>query len=407
MMQTPNSAPGAGPRPTLLRRRGSLLAATMALTLAPLSMPLSTAWADSGTRSSGYTRADLQRDLDTLTAKDGVVGAQATLVKGEDRIAARSGTAELGTMRPMPKQGFFRMGSNTKTFVSTVILQLVGEGGMKLDDTVEDWLPGMVQGNGHNGDRITVRHLLQHTSGLPDYAASMPGISTADGFQKYRYTTFEPRELVALGLKSRPLFAPGHGWSYSNTGYILAGMIIEKVTGNPWSREVRSRITEPLGLKHTYSPGSDPTLPAPHARAYMQFSEEGPLVEATRLNMSWGDSAGDLITTPHDLARFWQGLLGGELLAPRLLTEMRKTVPATSGSETSGVRAGLGIFKTPLSCGGSSWGHGGTTLGHLNGNGFTDKGQRGVITLRSTNLAHMDRDVRNDRLIDKALCKTR
>ncbi|MFI2209514.1 serine hydrolase domain-containing protein [Streptomyces sp. NPDC020141] len=407
MTQTPNSAPGAGPRPALLRRGRSLIAVTAALALAPLAMPLSTAWADSDKRSSGYTKADLQRDLDALTAEDGVVGAQATLVKGEDRIGVRSGTAELGTERPMPKQGFFRMGSNTKTFVSTVILQLVGEGRMRLDDTVEDWLPGVVKGNGHDGGRITVRHLLQHTSGLPDYAGSMPGITTADGFQKDRYTAFEPRELVALGLKTPPLFAPGHGWSYSNTGYILAGMVIEEVTGNHWSHEVRSRIAKPLGLKHTYSPGSDPALPGPHARAYMQFGEKAPLVEATRLNMSWGDSAGDLITTPHDLARFWQGLLGGELLKPRLLAEMRKTVPTPGGSEASGVRAGLGIFKTSLSCGGSGWGHGGTTLGHLNGNAFTDDGRRGVITLRSTNLAHMDRDVRNDRLLDKALCKTR
>ncbi|MFK4066554.1 serine hydrolase domain-containing protein [Streptomyces sp. NPDC029674] len=387
---------------TQLRTLGTLTALAVTATLA---IPVSTAWARSDAGTSGHGRADVQRGLDDIVRKDGVVGAQATLVNGDQRRFVRSGTAERGTDRPMPRQGYFRMGSNTKTFVSTVVLQLVGEGRLRLDDTVDRWLPGVVDANGNDGSRITVRQLLQHTSGLPDYAASLPVINE-NGFQEHRFDHYEPRELVDLALRNPPLFEPGKGWSYSNTGYILAGMIIEKVTGRHWSDEVRNRIIKPLGLKHTFSAGRRTGLPQPHAKSYQQFKPGGRLVESTEVNMSWGGSAGDLITTPNDLARFWQSLLGGELLQPRQLAQMLKTVLAPR--EDGGKRvekAGLGILWTQLSCGGGYWGHGGTTLGHRNTNGFVDKGRKGVIVMRSTNVAAEDWDDRTDQLVDDALCE--
>ncbi|MBW5421151.1 serine hydrolase [Streptomyces sp. BG9H] len=388
--------------------RNTLGSVTAIVVAATIAMPASTAWAHSdGSGRSGYGRADLQRGLDDMVRADGVVGAQATLVNGEHRTSVRSGTAELGTGRPMPDHGYFRMGSNTKTFVSTVVLQLVGEGRIRLDDTVDHWLPGVVEGNGHDGGRITVRQLLQHTSGLPDYIAKLPVLDERK-FQEHRFDQYAPRDLIRLALRDKPLFEPGEGWSYSNTGYILAGLIIQKATGHHWSDEVRARIIEPLGLKDTYSPGRRTGLPQPHAKAYQQFKPEGPLVESTELSMTWGGAAGDLITTRNDLTLFWQKLLGGKLLAPRQMAQMLKTVPAPEEGETSAKREmGLGIFKTRLSCGGSYWGHGGTTLGHLNGNGFVDKGKKGVLVMRSTNVAAEDRDDRTDRLIDDALCRTK
>ncbi|MGV9883638.1 serine hydrolase domain-containing protein [Streptomyces sp. NPDC003006] len=387
-------------------RRVALGAVTALAVTATLAMPLSTAWADSGTHKAGYGRADLQRDLDGIVREDGVVGAQGTLVNGKHRSSVSSGTAELGTDRPVPRQGYFRMGSNTKTLVSTVVLQLVGEGRIRLDDTVDRWLPGVVEANGNDGRRITVRQLLQHTSGLPDYDDSLP-ITDEEEFQKHRFDHYEPRGLVDLALRNRPLFEPGEGWSYSNTGYILAGMIIEKATGHHWSDEVRTRIIEPLGLKHTFSPGGRTGLPQPHAKAYQQFKPGGRLVDSTEVNMTWGGSAGDLITTSNDLTRFWQGLLGGKLLERKQMAQMFKTVPAPDEASKVVQEMGLGVFRTRLSCGGAYWGHGGTTLGHLNTNGFVDKGKRGVIVMRSTSIAADDRDDRTDRLIDDALCATK
>ncbi|MFD5700313.1 serine hydrolase domain-containing protein [Streptomyces lasiicapitis] len=387
------------------RRRLALGSVAAVAATAALAMPMSTAWAaQSDVRAAGSGRADLQRGLDDVVRKDGLVGAEATLVNGHGRSSVRSGTAELGTDRPVPRQGYFRMGSNTKTFVSTVVLQLVGEGRMRLTDTVEDWLPGVVKGNGNDGSRITVRQLLQHTSGLPDYIQRLP-ILDGDRFQKHRFDRYQPRELVDMALQKPPTFKPDKGWSYSNTGYILAGMIIEKVTGRHWSDEVRARIIEPLGLKHTFSAGTRTTLPRPHAKGYHQFKPGGPLVDSTKMSMTWGGSAGDLITTSKDLTRFWQALLGGKLLGPKQLAQMQKTVPTPQEGDEAPMKAGLGIFWTQLSCGGGAWGHGGTTIGHLNANGFIDKGKKGVIVMRSTNLNKEDRDTRTDRLVDATLCK--
>ncbi|MFE7129266.1 serine hydrolase domain-containing protein [Streptomyces sp. NPDC057638] len=278
--------------------------------MASLAMPLSASAAvqpstpagtQPGIQPAGHGRALLQQGLDDIVT-DGVVGAQGTLVHGASRFHARSGTAELGTGRPVPHQGHFRMGSNTKTFVATVVLQLVGEGRMRLDDTVDHWLPGVVAGNGHDGRRITVRQLLQHTSGLPDYDDKLPGLADPEGFRKHRFDHYRPGDLIALALRDRPHFEPGKGWGYSSTGYILAGMIIEKATGNHWSEEVRSRITEPLGLKHTYSPGRLTGLPRPHTRAYQQFTSQGVLIDSTEMSVTYGGAAGDMIT-PRTISR--------------------------------------------------------------------------------------------------------
>jgi D-alanyl-D-alanine carboxypeptidase len=414
MSRTPSPISHPAPaarRRTAAARRGTVRAAVATgVGLATLALPIATATAAAAhadTRPRGFDAADLQRGLDDLVRLDGVVGAEGTLVDGKERTRARSGTAELGTDRPVPYRGYFRMGSNTKTFVSTVVLQLVEERRLRLDDTVERWLPGVVAGNGNDGDRITVRHLLNHTSGLPDYVAHVPALRSAEAFQQHRYDAFTPRRLVALAMRDRPRFEPGARFEYSNTGYVLAGMVIERVTGHAWDEEVRTRITEPLRLKHTYSPGRRPGLPAPHARAYQQFEPGGRLVDSTRLSMTWGSSAGDLVTTSDDLARFWQGLLGGKLLAPKSLAEMKKTVPAASDGSAVNDGAGLGVFRRELSCGVVSWSHGGTTLGHLNANAFTEKGERGAIVLRSTNPAPDDRDARTDALIDAALCAKR
>lgn len=147
--------------------------------------------------------------------------------------------ADQATGDPVRPGDSFRVASTTKTFVSTVVLQLVGEGRLSLDDTVEHRLPGVVSGNGNDGGGITVRQLLQHTSGLYDYTADLPVLTTRDGYLDGRRTTWSPEQLVAVATKHAPNFEPGDGWSYSNTNYTLAGMIIEKITGTAGS--VRSR----------------------------------------------------------------------------------------------------------------------------------------------------------------------
>src|SRR5690348_13941994 len=205
--------------------------------------------------SRRYDQGQLQHDLDAIHAT-GVSGVLAEVDAGPRRLRGTSGVADLAAGGPVNVDGYFRMGSNTKTFVSVVVLQLVAEGRLCLDDTVERWLPGVVTGNGNNGAAVTVRELLQHTSGLYDYTNDLLGrIGSVDDFQKFRFTSFTPEQLVATAITHQPNFAPGQGWDYSNTNYVLLGMIIKRVTGHDWASEVTNRIIRPLGLRHTFAPG--------------------------------------------------------------------------------------------------------------------------------------------------------
>ena len=218
-----------------------------------------------------------------------------------------------------------------------------------------------------------------------------------------------------------PSFPPGSAWSYSNTNYALAGMVIESVTGHRWQDEVSTRIVEPLGLHNTSLPGTSPALPAPHAVGYERFpgagaTQEDPkygeAIDATDLNPSWGGAAGEMISTTADGNRFLRALMSGKVLAPAQLAEMRVTVPATElAANWPGARYGLGLMWVPTSCGGS-WGHGGDIPGFRTRNGVTADGSRSVmVSINTDSLAREPgvpaptHDITVD-LIDHALCAT-
>jgi D-alanyl-D-alanine carboxypeptidase len=382
-------------------RRGGLPVAILA-TLAALATLAGPAAA---IERPGYDRAALQRDLDAIHAA-GVTGVQGSVRRGYERLTARSGVADLRTGRPVPRGGYFRMGSNTKTLVATLVLQLVAEGRLALDDTVERWLPGVVAGNGNDGRSVTVRHLLQHTSGLYNYTNDLNELASPEGYESVRFRSWRPAELVAIAMRHPPNFAPGTHWDYSNTGYILVGMIIKAVTGRTWDVEVRDRVLRPLGLRHTFSPGDSPFVPDPHALAYQQFTPGGPLVDVTVLNHTWGGAAGDLISTTDDLTRFWLALARGQLLRPAQLAEMQSTVLAETFQDFwPGARYGLGIMWRPLSCGGGYWNHGGDTLGYSTRNGVSSDGRRAVaISLSAQLVGTLEPEEAASRAVDNALC---
>ncbi|MCE6996546.1 beta-lactamase family protein [Saccharothrix sp. S26] len=375
-----------------------------------------------GTANAGH-RTDtktLQRHADALLAQ----GAPGVLVevdtpRGDVRV--RSGYGDVDRRTPVPWQARFRIGSYTKTFVAATVLQLVGEGRLSLEDTVERWLPGVVSGNGNDGAKITVRQLLQHTSGLHNYVGSMPELFLEKEFPNVRTRTYRPEQLVALAMRQQPDFRPGERWNYSNTGYVLAGMVIERVTGHTWQHEVRERIVEPLGLRDTSLPGTSPWLPKPHATAYERFPEKGleadpndprwgRAIDVTHYNPSWGGAAGDMISTTEDGNRFLKALLGGEVLRPAQLAEMTKTVAAPALDPAwPGARYGLGIMWVPSSCGGY-WSHGGDIPGFKTRNGVTPDGARSVVVSINTDsmvarpgAPTPTKDVTAD-LVDHALC---
>src|SRR5215475_8459355 len=241
-------------------------ASTAASTAASAAASAATAQAQ-----RAYLQQDLQRDLDAITAT-GVPGVLAEVRTGDRQLRGTSGVANLDSRMPVNANGFFRIGSNTKTFVSVVVLQLVAEHRLSLDDTVGHWLPGVVHGNGNDGNKITVRELLQHFSGLHNYTDDLQAqITSPAAYRKLEFHRFSRPDLLDIALAQQPDSAPGAAWNYSNTNYILLGMIIEKVTHDSWEDQVTRRIIVPLGLHHIYAPGTSTRLPQPHATGYLIF----------------------------------------------------------------------------------------------------------------------------------------
>jgi D-alanyl-D-alanine carboxypeptidase len=378
--------------PARIRTRFAL--ATAVTVVAASSLAFGTQTSDAATHSPSHpSRATVQRDADALLT----FGSPGVLVGVDGRdgdVKVRSGVGDRTTRTPVPWEAKFRIGSLTKTFVATTLLHLVGEGKLSLDDTVDRWLPGLVIGNGNDGTRITVRQLLQHTSGLPDYTHVIPWLGDETKFLEERHTTMTPAEAMALAMTSAPLFPPGTSWSYSNTNYLLAGMIIGAVTGNDWRDEVTARIITPLKLHHTSLPGTTMTLPTPHAIGYQRFPGEGATAEdprfgdeidATVMNPSWAGAAGEMISTVDDTNRFLRALMGGKILKRAQLAQMRTTVDTNDLFRRilPGVRYGLGIMYVPNSCGGT-WTHGGDIHGFKTRNGVTPDGSRSVVVSINT-----------------------
>ncbi|MFF2020455.1 serine hydrolase domain-containing protein [Streptomyces sp. NPDC058171] len=340
------------------RRRRRRLAAAGAVVLAWTALTGPVAADERTDRSRERTLAVLRADLDR--AGDRRLGALVQVRDGRSQWSAAVGDGDRRAGRQPRHPGErFRIGSITKTFVATVLLQLQGEGRIDLDDPVERWLPGLVHGNGNDGSRITLRHLLNHTSGLYGYDRD-PVLASqlfTEAFLTHRFTTHTPTELVRTALAHPPHFAPGTGRRYSNTNYVLASLVIERVTGRTYATEIRRRIIEPLQLRSTSLPGTRTRIPGPHARGHSRFfgADPGvPLHDVTELNPSSAGAAGEMISSLTDLTRFSRALLGGRLLPRAELAQM-----LTPTSAALGPVGGLGMSPSRLSCEVTVWGHDG------------------------------------------------
>ncbi|KAB8168741.1 serine hydrolase [Streptomyces sp. 3MP-14] len=360
----------------------------------------------------GENAGALRRDA-AAVHRAGAVGVTAVLETPNGTVTAHAGSADLDTGAPARADARVRVGSLIKPFVATVALQLVGEERLSLDSTVEEWLPGLVTGNDNDGSRITVRHLLQHTSGIPDFLGRselVPAFYSAAGYRDHHLRHYADEELVRGALRSPAEFEPGDGWSYSNTNYVLVGLIIERVTGRSWEEEVRERLVEPLGLTGTELPEDGPHLPAPFLRGYHTYPEDGVegglRVDTTVLNPTLAGASGALVSTPRDVDRFLTALLGGELLEPAQRAELLRAREIPGRPDT---HYGLGIERRRLSCGGYYWGHGGTIMGYHAEGGVTQDGERAVtVAINSFDTVGDDRQDLIDEemadLVDNALC---
>ncbi|MGE7875428.1 serine hydrolase domain-containing protein [Bacillus paramycoides] len=342
-----------------MKTRSQITFASLALLIAGSSLlytaPTSIVKAEPTQSVSSSLQTSTQRDRNSVkqvmrdTLQLGFPGILAKASEGGKTWSYAAGVADLSSKKPMKTDFRFRIGSVTKTFTATVVLQLAGENRLNLDDSIEKWLPGVIQGNGYNDKQITIRQLLNHTSGIAEYTRSKD-FNLMD--TKKSYTA---EELVKMGISLPPDFAPGKSWSYSNTGYVLLGILIEKVTGNSYAEEIENRIIEPLELSNTFLPGNSSVIPGTkHARGYIQLDGASEPKDVTYYNPSMGSSAGDMISTADDLNKFFSYLLGGKLLKEQQLKQMLTTVP-TGGAKIDGY--GLGIYETKLPNGVSIWGH--------------------------------------------------
>jgi D-alanyl-D-alanine carboxypeptidase len=348
--------------------------------------------ADGAAAGAGPDRGELQGQLDGVVAAS-AIGALAEVRDGQGVWRGTSGVAVLGTTRAVPAAGRFRMGSITKTFVATVVLQLVDEGRVRLDDSVERWLPGVVP----NGRNITLRQLLNHTSGLYDYVNTIP-MPPSPEFFAGRWRTWTASEQIRQALVHPPTSeVPGSEYAYSNTGYLLLGQVIQRVTGRTYGQEIERRVIRPLGLRGTVVPGMSPWIPGPHPHGYLPTDlSVTHYVDYTEMNPSLMGAGGEMISTTKDLNRFFAALLGGRLLPKYLLDQMK-----TPGTPTHNY--GLGLAWKDTVCGIRVYGNDGDALAY-NAWSFSTTDGHHQVTIALTPNFRGDPDDAVDAFVDKAIC---
>ncbi|MFG2666062.1 serine hydrolase domain-containing protein [Streptomyces sp. NPDC048387] len=310
----------------------------------------------------------------TLAA--GAPGALARITEGGRAFTATEGISDKATGAAMDTRARFRIGSVTKTFSTVVLLQLVNERKIELDAPVNRYLPGLLP-----DDRITVRHLLTHRSGLSDYTNAMFD-KTVPGFEAVRNRVFSYQELVKLSLAEPRTAEPGASYQYSNTNFVVVGMLIEKATGHPVAKEYERRIIKPLKLRDTSYVHPGTQIAGLHTHGYLTPDEAGaPLVDSTEQTVSWAQSAGAMISSPADLSTFMSALVSGKLVAPKLLDQMLTMTP----TDAAGTRFyGLGLRRYDLSCGTSVYGHTGTVQGFYTYAFTTRDGARSMTAMANT-----------------------
>jgi len=330
--------------------------------------------------SASVSGTRVMQDVARYVHKAGSPGYVARIDDGHRVAVTASGLADTATGRRIKGDDQFEIGSNTKTFTAVLALQQVDRGQLNLDTPVQKYLPGVVP----NGKNITVRMLLNHTSGLFSYTSD-PGFFNELVNNPQRVWT--ERELLAVAFKHPPTAAPGKSWSYSNTNYIVIGMILQKQTGKNMADLVEQRIVRPLHLTRSYYANPRATNTGPgYAHGYaVSFAKGKPTyADASTYPIGGaGGAAGAIISTTTDLSRFFSAVLRGKLFSQHQLTQMKTTVALPAQFPIKG-GYGLGLLKMDSACG-TVWGHGGDTQGHHSSAVVSADGRRTAIADSTSN----------------------
>jgi D-alanyl-D-alanine carboxypeptidase len=298
---------------------------------------------------------------------DGYPGAIAMIRDAGQTQYLHAGVGSRDTNAPADPAAKFRIGSNTKSFTAATVLLLEAAGLLSLDDTVDHWLPGLINRNGFDGTKINLRQVLNHTSGLPDYNMSATGFMGS--------STWTPTQLINGALNKAPLGQPGQVWGYTNTNYVLAGMVIKAVTGNDPAVEMQQRIFTPLGLTNTSLPAGN-TMTGNYLRGYFI---SGPFIwDYTTQSVQATWTAGAIVSTLADLGTFERALIGGTLLPPQQEAEFKTTVPTGH----AGVEYGLGMQRAQTPCG-PVWTHGGLVPGYNSYHITSDDGVKQLVQVNT------------------------
>ncbi|MEU7295878.1 serine hydrolase domain-containing protein [Streptomyces exfoliatus] len=315
--------------------------------------------------------ARLDKSIEDVRKQAGIPGVVVGLwMPGKGSYVRATGVADTATRQPMFADSIVRIGSETKTFTVTALLELVDDGRVRLDDPISKYV-----GHVPNGRRITLRHLAEMRSGLFPYTSD-PGFDHDLLSDPQR--SFTPHEVLAYGFKHKNTFKPGQKFEYSNTNLVLLGLVVEKVSGHRLADFIHERVLRPARLHHTLFPkGAE--FPEPHARGYTDQTLSGAVADATDWNPSWAWAAGAMISNLHDLRRWAKVLATGELLSPETQAQRLKTLPTTF----PGTRYGLGIFET------NGWiGHNGSIPGYETVTVYLPSKKATMVVMINTDVLH-------------------
>ncbi|MEH0982295.1 serine hydrolase domain-containing protein [Micromonospora sp. CPCC 205556] len=344
------------------------LALTVATAAAAAPGSAATGRAGATCRPGTLDPAPLRASISGLPNAD-ATSAQVRISTPEGCWTGVSGVRDLRSQAPVPPHARFRIGSVTKVFTAALVLQLAAEGRIDLADPVQRHLPGLLPAD---YPTVTIRQLLDHTSGIP--SPTMP-----EGIEwqlAHRYDRWTPEQIVRLGLHNPREFEPGTKQHYTNMGYIVAGLLVEKITGNSYAHELDRRIARPLRLRDTYAPGDDPRIRGPHARGYQAVVRDGAteLVDATTWSQTFTPASGNVISSLVDLDTFMTALFAGRVVPPAQLAEMF-TLPAVPDVAGGPARYSAGLTAFPLPGGEILWIKTGSRFGYLAGVASTRDGR--------------------------------
>ena len=300
----------------------------------------------------------------------GMPGVFAEVRDGDHVWRGAAGIADVSTGRPVTADMRHRVGSITKTFTAAAVLQQVESGQIGLDTPIGDYLPRLVPGE--RGAAITVRMLMNHTSGLAEYLPyaypslkAFPSLAktTPESLEDNRFTRFDPTELIEMGVAAPAAGTPGGTPGvYSNTNYLLLCELLERVTGTRAEKCITENVIERAGLRDTELPVG-PHISGPHSQMYEAwFGMIDPPRDYSVYDMSWVGPSASLISTVADLNRFYGLLLAGGIISKSSLAQMQQTVPVIS-FEGKRIEYGLGLHKMDIPGHGTFWGHDGTVWG--------------------------------------------